>query len=159
MALAVRLGLERVYLVDDHTSDGALPDEGQAYADAVAAAWKLAPSAAVAQEQAMEARLRTGADLLALYRFINRPETLRQNITADFGAALGQPSDGLYGRRYVAAWEVRNLRMVANVRATVAAHPGARVLNIVGSSHKPYYDAYLDLLHDVRLVDAEKVLK
>ena len=159
VALAVRLGLERVYLVDDHTADGALPDEGQAYADAVAAAWKLAPSAAVAQEQAMEARLKTGADLLALYRFINRPETLRQNITADFGAALGQPSDGLYGRRYVAAWEVRNLRMVANVRATVAAHPGARVLNIVGSSHKPYYDAYLDLLHDVRLVDAEKVLK
>lgn len=159
VALAVRLGLERIYLVDDHTSDGALPDEGQPFSDALQAAWKIAPSKAVARERTMETQLKTSADLLTLYRFINRPDTLRQDIKADFGAALGQQSEGLYGRRYVAAWEVRNLRMVANIRAAVAAHPGARVLNIVGSSHKAYYNSYLDMMHDVKLVDAEAVLK
>jgi hypothetical protein len=44
-------------------------------------------------------------------------------------------------------------------RAAVAERPGARVLNIVGSSHKPFYDAYLDLMPDVTLVDVEAVLK
>jgi hypothetical protein len=32
-------------------------------------------------------------------------------------------------------------------------------LNIVGSSHKPYFDAYLGMMHDVALVDAEAVLR
>jgi hypothetical protein len=39
----------------------------------------------------------------------------------------------LYGRQYVAWWETRNLRMVANIRVAFGNHPGARVLNIVGS--------------------------
>jgi hypothetical protein len=159
VALAVRLGLERIYLVDDHTSDGALPDTDQKFSDAVSAAWKTAPSKAVAQEEAMEAALKTPADLLELYRFINRPDTLRDHDKADFGANLGEPSSGLYGRQYVADWEVRNLRMVSNIRAATAPQPGARVLNIVGNAHKPYYDSYFDLSPDVKLVDAEAVLK
>jgi len=158
-ALAARVGLERVYLVDDHTSDGAVPDEGQPYADAIQAAWKVSPSKAVAREQQMEARLKTPEDVLELYRFVNEPETLNENIKADFGAALREPSPARYGRHYVADWEVRNLRMVANVVAAFASRPGARVLNVVGVSHKAYYDAYLGMMHDVTLVDAEVVMK
>ena len=158
-ALAARLGLERVYQVDDHTSDGAVPDEGQPYTDAINVAWKTAPSNAIPVEKEMEAQLRSSGNVLDLYRFMNQPQTLAQNIRADFGAALRDPSAGQYGRQYVAAWEVRNLRMVSNVVAVFASHPGARVLNIVGASHKPYFDAYLNLMHDVKLVDAEDVLK
>jgi hypothetical protein len=159
VALAVRLGLERVYLVDDHTSDGALPDADQAFSDAVSAAWKIAPSKAVAKEEAMAAGLKTPSDLLDLYRFLNRPDTLADHDKADFGANLAEHSSGRYGRQYVAAWEVRNLRMVSNIRAVMAPLPGARVLNIVGNAHKPYYDSYLDLSPDVTLADAEAVLK
>ncbi len=159
VALAVRLGLDRVYQVDDHTSDGVLADEGPGFSDAIQAAWKIAPSPAAAQENAMSGALKTAADVLELYRFANRPETQRQTIKADFGAALGQATPQLYGRQYVAGWEVRNLRMVANIRAACGVRPGARVLNIVGASHKAYYDAYLNLMHDVELVDAEEVLK
>ncbi len=158
VALAVRLGLERVFLVDDHTSDGVLADEGPDFAEAIQAAWKIAPSPSAKQENALSAALKTPADLLALYRLINLPETQRQTIKSDLGAALGQQTPKLYGRRYVAGWEVRNLRMVSNIRAAVGARPGARVLNIVGATHKPYYDAYLNLMHDVELVDAEQVL-
>jgi len=157
--LAARLGLERIYLVDDHTSDGAVPDEGQAYADAIQSAWKIAPSKAVAIEHQMEASLKTPDSVLELYRFVNQPANLQEDVKADFGAALREPSAGQYGRHYVAGWEVRNLRMVSNVVATFASHPGARVLNLVGYSHKPYYDSYLNMMHDVALVDAEAVLK
>lgn len=157
--LAVRLGLERVYPVDDHTSDGTVPDEGQPYTDAINAAWKAAPSEALPVEKKIEGELKSPGDVLTLYRFMNQPQTLGQNIRADFREALREPSSGQYGRQYVAAWEVRNLRMVSNVVAIFASHPGARVLNIVGASHKPYYDAYLNLMHDVKLVDAEEVLK
>ncbi len=159
VALAVRLGLERVFLVDDHTSDGILADEGPAFAEAIQAAWKTAPAPSAARANALSAALKTPADMLELYRFINLPETQRQTIQADFRAALRQQTPGLYGRHYVAAWEVRNLRMVANIRAACGARPGARVLNIVGASHKPYYDAYLNLMPDIELVDVETVLK
>ena len=158
-ALAARLGLKRVYQVDDHTSDGAVPDEGQPYTDSINAAWKAAPSKAIPVEKEMKTQLKSSGDVLALYRFMNQPKTLVQNICADFRAALREPSSGQYGRQYVAAWEVRNLRMVSNVVAVYASHLGARVLNIVGASHKPYFDAYLNMMHDVKLVDAEDVLK
>jgi hypothetical protein len=159
VALAVRLGLERIYLVDDHTSDSALPDTGKAFGDTVQAAWNEARPKIRDEEEAMEKAMRTPADLLDLYRFLNQPGYQRTQVKSDLGANLRHPSPQLYGRQYVAAWEVRNLRMVSNVRAAAAAHPGARVLNIVGATHKAYYDAYLDLMHDVQLVDTEAVLK
>jgi hypothetical protein len=36
---------------------------------------------------------------------------------------------------------------------------GTRLLAIVGASHKPYCEAYLNLMHDLQLVDAEEVLR
>lgn len=160
VALAVRLGLERIYLVDDHTSDGSVINiDEKKYGQTVQAAWdETKPKPSDAEEQ-METKLKTPADVLELYRFMNQPQYQRGQVKADFGANLHHPSPELYGRQYVAAWEVRNLRMVANVRATIAERPGARVLNIVGATHKAYYDAYLDMMHDIRLVDAEAVLK
>ena len=64
-----------------------------------------------------------------------------------------------FGRVYLAWWETRSLRMVANVRAAFGNNPGARILNIVGGSHKPYYDAYFDMMSDVKIIDAESVLR
>lgn len=48
--------------------------------------------------------------------------------------------------------------MVDNIRAAMAAGPGRRTLVIVGASQKGCVEAYLDRMHDVRLVDAEAVL-
>jgi hypothetical protein len=77
----------------------------------------------------------------------------------DFGAALREPSPQHYGRLYVAGWETRNLRMVANVRAAFGEHPGAHVLAIVGASHKPWFDKFLGQMQGVDIVDAERVLR
>jgi hypothetical protein len=157
-ALAARLGLERVYLVDDHLAD--TPDDDPEYGKVIQAVWNAKPAPAVAAEyKRRQANLRTPAELTAFYRWLNDPVTQRAGIAADMGRAARDTSKQLYGRQYVAWWEERNLRMVANIRASFHAKPDARVLVIVGSTHKGYFDAYLDMMQDVRLVDASQFLR
>jgi hypothetical protein len=156
--LAARLGLPRVYSADDHTGDNIQVSDTKAYGDAVEAAWKTATAKALAM-RAHEDELLQGDDLLALYRYLNQPEMMRLAIESDFGAALRDPSPQHYGRLYVAGWEARNLRMVSNIRVAFGETPGARVLAIVGSSHKPWFDGLLGQMQGVDVVDTEEKLK
>lgn len=162
VALAVRLGLERVYAVDDHTADSIQTAAGTEFAQALQAHWSANGAETVPAitryYAAQQAAAQTG-DYLSFYRVINDPETQRVFIEFDYGRALKLKGDALHGRRYVAWWEARNLRMVANIREAFGNAPGARVLNIVGASHKAYYDAYLDQMSDVQIVDALAVLE
>lgn len=157
-ALAARLGLERVYLTDDHIADGPkLPD---AYAETLHRIWNPAVKPPVFNEyQRLQSNIRTSDDLLAYYRWLNLPATQLASIAADMGAAALDISRELYGRQYLSWWENRNLRMAANIRSSFGSNPDARVLVVVGSTHKGYLDAYLDMMQDVRLVDAEAFLK
>jgi hypothetical protein len=157
-ALAARLGLERVYLVDDHIADGPQTEPG--YGEALQRVWtpKVKP-AVLSQFLKRQANLRSSSDLIALYRFLNDPRTQRAGIAADMGSAARQSTPQLYGRQYVSWWEERNLRMVANIRHAFGQKPNARVLAIVGSTHKGYFDAYLNMMQDVRLIDAMQFLK
>jgi Family of unknown function (DUF5694) len=159
VALAVRLGLERVYAVDDHTADAVQLRASPGIGAALGKLFTQTPFPAAIEMQRREAALKTGQDMLDYYRFLNRPGIGRAFVTAEYGAALKQDTPERFGRQHVAWWEVRNLRMVANIRAAFGNHPGARVLNIVGASHKPYYDAYLRIMSDVQVIDAESVLK
>jgi hypothetical protein len=157
-ALAARLGLERLHQVDDHLADG--PDKGDAYGEAIQRAWHAKPLPAVfAQYKAREADLKTPTDLIGHYRWLNSPATQRAAIAADMGRAARDPSPQHYGRQYLSWWENRNLRMVANIRGSFEAKPDARVLVIVGSTHKGYFDAYLNMMQDVRIVDAMQFLR
>jgi hypothetical protein len=155
--LAARLGLPRVYPVDDHTGDNVTVPDDNAYGGAIEAAWNAASAQALPIRQREDA-LRKSGDMLALYRYINSPDYQRIAIRSDFGAALKDKSPQHFGQLYVAGWETRNLRMVANVRAAFREHPGARVLCIVGASHKPWFDKLLGLMQGVDVIDAEKVL-
>lgn len=156
-ALAVRLGLQRVYPTDDHTGDNLRIADEDAYGQAVRAAWQ-AGGAECAATRAREEALRTGADLLPLYRLLNDPEVLQAAMRCDFGAALADASPGHYGRQYVAGWDLRNLRMVANIGATFRDRAGQRVLSVVGVSHKPWFDALLGQMQGVELVDSAALL-
>lgn len=156
--LAAKLGLTRVYATDDHTGDNVQIDDEKAYGAAIRAAWDKASKQAKANRERQDA-LSQGDDMLALYRFANRPDVLRTAIENDFALALADPSPQHYGRYYVAGWEARNLRMVANIRAAFRERPGARVLSIVGSSHKPWFDGLLGQMQGVEIIDALKALK
>lgn len=161
--LAARLGLERLYPADDHTADTAFDEnsaEGKAYAKAIQTVWRAKPEPAVRTEYLRrQAKLATASDVLDFYRFLNAPETQRATIAADMGAAAKAPAAQPYGRQYLGWWETRNLRMVANIRSSFVHKPGARVLVIVGATHKGYFDAYLDMMQDVQIVDVAPFLR
>ncbi|MCH2238877.1 MAG: hypothetical protein A2792_00920 [Sphingomonadales bacterium RIFCSPHIGHO2_01_FULL_65_20] len=162
-ALAARLGLERLWSVDDHSADTPSPSdpaENKAFEQAITTAWDN-PASKARQDMsaALEARLDQPDGLLNLYRTYNAPDGPMLVYRSDFGAALAEPSPQGFGRQYLAYWETRNLRMVANMRDVLGRYPGTRMLTVVGLSHKGYYEAYLDQMHDVRLVDPLSVLR
>ncbi len=122
--LAARSGLERVWSVDDQSFVGAKIDD-KAYGEAIARAWDN-PAPRHTRPRASE-RLYAGIaqpdGLLTLYRALNAPKAADLVYRSDWGAALTEPSPQGYGRRYVAYWETRNLRMVANIREVLARAP------------------------------------
>lgn len=158
--LAARLGLERLHAFDDHTADRPMKDEAdqKRFGAALMKAWDNPAGAKRKQlDAALYAHIGRPEGVLALYRAVNAPDQWRLIFDNDFGAALEEASPQAYGRSYVRYWETRNLHMAANIRDAMGA--GGRTLVLVGASHKGYLDAYLDQMHDVRLVDAQQVLK
>jgi hypothetical protein len=156
--LAARLGLPRVFPVDDHTGDNIDVADVQGFAQALRQAWASAGDT-VDPLRRHERELFERGDMLALYHYINRPDVLHTAIEGDFAAALRDRSPQHFGQLYVAGWETRNLRMVANVREAFRERPGARVLAIVGSTHKPWFDSLLGQMQGVDVVDVESVLR
>lgn len=157
--LAARLGHERLYPMDDHTSDAPAADE-KAAGEAIMKAWDNRYTKERRNSSAaLEAHLDTPAGVLAMYRAYNGAGQGELTFRSDFGAALEEPSPQRFGRSYVGSWETRNLRMAANIREVMTTRPGARMLVIVGASHKGYLDAYLEQMHDVRLASSEAILR
>ncbi|KQT31708.1 hypothetical protein ASG29_07195 [Sphingomonas sp. Leaf412] len=154
--LAARLGLERLWAVDDHSADS--PEKDEAAGAAIMAAWDNPfTKRRMAADKALVAGIARPGGVLAMYRAYNDPAAAMTTYRSDFGAALAAP--GGLGRGYVGYWETRNLRMVGNIRDVLGRYPGTRMLAIVGASHKGYYEAYLGRMHDVRLVDTAAALK
>jgi hypothetical protein len=161
VALAVELGHERLFPVDDHTGGRATgPVDEEVYADEITGIWDNEWSEARgATLEAWHERITSDAtaSILDWYRVTNSPEEARAAVASDFGAAAGADVPGNSGRKYLAYWETRNMRMAANIREVIGAH--RRVLAIVGSSHKPYYERYLGVTSDLEIVDVETLLK
>lgn len=156
--LAARLGLQRVHAVDNHTGDRIdLPDI-KAFVRSVEAAWADGGGELKELKKRHES-LSLLPDLLPLYRAINDQESTRLHAEANVIPSMRATSAERYPQIWVGGWEVRNLRMVANIRETFRERPGARVLSIVGVSHKPWFDAWLGQLQGVDIVDVGKVLK
>ena len=161
--LAARLGLERLWSVDDHSADRANstdPAHQKANGEAMARAWDNdATRSRLSEFARLEEGLGAPDGILAMYRSLNAVDAGLLVYQSDFGAALAEPSPQQFGRRYLGYWETRNLRMAANIRDVLTARPGTRLLAIVGASHKGYYEAYLNQMHDVKLVDPDVVLR
>ena len=161
--LAARLGLERLHAMDDHTADAilirtALIGAHDKLSETLQAIWARDIGGEKPMEEAALALLGSPEGLLAHYRTINMPEYGRMVIESDIGAAAATPDNDLIARHYVAWWQARGLRMAANVVEAAGNTPGAKVLVIVGVSHKPYFEAYLNQMFDIELVDSETVL-
>jgi len=156
--LAARLGHERVYPVDNHTGDNLRIEDVEGFGAEIQAAWDStkAEHAGVYEKQDALAR---GGDMLALYRYVNGPASMETAAKSNIHGPMRFESSTGYPQAWVAGWEIRNLRMVANIRETFRERPGARVLTVVGASHKPWFDAWLGQLQGVEIVDAQAVLE
>ncbi|MGI4744431.1 MAG: DUF5694 domain-containing protein [Janthinobacterium lividum] len=162
--LAVRLNLQRVWSIDDHTSDSDTPldtpEESKASEAALTTAWNNPTTHASEKRDAQLAQnLKKPDGILALYRAMNAADAPDMTYKSDMGAALAEPSPQGFGRQYVGYWETRNLRMAANIRDILGLHPGTRLLVIVGASHKGFLEAYLNQMTDVTLQDSAALLR
>lgn len=156
--LAARLGLERVYQVDDHTGDNMRVDDLQTFGRQMDAAWKAGRARLDQMEKSQAAWAQVG-DYLSIYRSINQPQSLQVYAEVNANAALRAVSAEHYPQMWVNGWEIRNLRMVANLLQVVREKPGARVLAIVGVSHKPWFDGWLGQMQGVDVGDVEQALR
>jgi hypothetical protein len=156
--LAARLGLQRVYAVDNHTGDRLDVADVEAFGKSIQAAWELSNGEGKELQKRFN-ELSLSSDLLPLYRRINDPESSRIHAEANILGPMRAQSPERYPQIWVGGWEIRNLRMVANIRETFRERPGARVLTIVGVSHKPWFDQWLGQLQGVEIVDAVEALK
>lgn len=162
--LAMRLGLERVYPMDDQ-SDDIGPDYAGDFAHDFDAftnePWyaTLLNSPSFAPLREAPNHLTSAQEALATYRMLSTPAAGRTDADGQWLNMINRESPNGAGRARVAAWETRNLRMAANVREVAAQFPGGRVLVIAGSAHKAWLDAYLRMMTDVEVVDATRVLR
>lgn len=156
--LAARLGLQRVHQVDNHTGDNLDIPDRKAFMVPLTAAWAASGAAMQAQKESTKS-LERSADLLALYQFLNTPAALKNFAEANVKGPMQSTSPEGYPQMWVAGWETRNLRIVVNIRETFRERPGARVLSIIGASHKPWLDSLLGMLQGVDIVDTTRVLQ
>ena len=160
--LAARLGLARLYSIDDHTADSRSGNEAddKAAGEIMKNLWNNASTAKrKAKDDALNQHLDSAEGVLAMYRAFNQADQALLVYESDFGAAMKDGSDKQVGRQYVGYWETRNLRMASNIREILGETPGKRTLTIVGASHKGYFEAYLNMMHDVKLVNGEALLR
>lgn len=154
--LAVRLGLERLDAMDDQSETDLVFSALDAVTEAERSpAW----SAARARRPMPTYPPMTSAPgVLAAFRAHNSEDAGRRDAENQWLTRLETADASGILRRRVAGWETRNLRMAANIREVSARHPGRRILVLVGSAHKPYLDAYLRMMSDVRVVPAGEIL-
>ncbi|MEZ5921705.1 MAG: DUF5694 domain-containing protein [Parvularculaceae bacterium] len=162
-ALAARLGLERIYPIDDHASDDAEADMGDNLEKFFSKDWVRKSLASTAYQPARDAYedLSTPEKVLNAFRVLNAGGG---KLEADYldqylQTMLAHEGDNRTGRAHIATLETRNLRQVANIREKSSYYPGGRILVIIGGSHKPWFEHYLSGLADVKIVDASEVLK
>ncbi|MEI8155391.1 MAG: hypothetical protein WCH60_00890 [Burkholderiales bacterium] len=70
------------------------------------------------QAQAQDGAV-TDGNVLGWYRWLNSAQEARLAVGVDFAAAAADASEQRTGRKYLAYWETRNLRMAANIREVV----------------------------------------
>jgi hypothetical protein len=156
----VRLGLERVYQIDSQEEDVLTPEESDVFFQKVfplvAERYNADPAA---KERGKIEDMTTPASALAAYRKLNDDRIERRLSEVEWLGTMKEQTEGDVGRKRVAAWEARNLRMAANIREASARAPGGRVLVIVGATHKIWLEAYLGMMSDIEIVSTDTVLK
>ena len=159
--LAVRLGQERVYPTDDQCDD--VVPNFEANIDAfMEEPWiaQLMEDPGFTPLREAPQHLTSAAEALATYRMLNGPA--RRPHRRERPVAQHDQSRRAQAMSAARAWRHGKCAICGRSRTfarSSARHPGGRILVIVGSAHKPWFDAYLSMMSDVQIVDATRVLR
>lgn len=158
--LAVRLGLPRVYQTDSQEDDVFTTEEADLFAQKVFPSLVQTITAdPLVQQRGKVDEMTTPEGTLDAYRRLNDPSIERRLADLEWLGVINRPTERDVGRKRMAAWEARNLRMAANIREAAARAPGGKVLVIVGATHKLWLEAYLGMMSDVEIVSTDQVLR
>lgn len=158
--LATRLGLERLYPADSQDEVVFTPHEADLFFKSVFPPLLERFNAdPVLKGRGEVSRMTDGEKTLAEYRKLNSPAINLRSSEVEWLGVLDRPIKEDVGRKRMVGWEVRNMRMAANIREASSRAPGGRVLVIVGAAHKIWLEAYLGMMTDVKIVSTDKILK
>jgi Family of unknown function (DUF5694) len=154
--LAKQLGLLRVHLIQvaaDLDFDSVL-----AYAKAHAQMYLVEASRELNERVIRRAtEIQSRGTVLDVYRYFNSEAAIRMNDASySFLCRVGDDSN-FVGADLVAAWHQRNLRMFAQLSRL--AGPGERILVLYGQGHAYLLRDFIRQAPDMKLVDAEPLLR
>ncbi len=98
-------------------------------------------------------------NLLPYFLYINSQEYAIKDAEAQWGVFYKLNLKSGLDRTRAALWEVRNLNIASNIRRATSLNPGSRLLVIVDPSHKPFLEAYLSSLGDIKIVQLNSLLQ
>ena len=152
--LARALGRSRLYAIDDHLDKDAFLRIAEALTSELRGteAERAGAAAVYARSAADLAAALERRDLLPHYLHLNDAAYGRDDVRAQWDLFLRTRLESGLDRERLALWDVRNLNIASNVRRVSAEFPGGRVLVIIGVGHKPFLDALLGTMLDVRTV-------
>lgn len=157
VTLAERLKLPRLWSVDSHVGDiefFAFAEDLEAGINALGGAQKAILSGPPYVEyDKVEAKALAEGDLEPVYRLMNSDAFNAADLRAQWDIYNREPFPGESGRKRLALWDERNMRIAANLRHATATDLGMRALFIVGAAHKPFVDALMAATLDIRPVD------
>ena len=156
VALVERLGLPRLWSVDSHFGDVLFPtfadDLQQGFDDLGGAQAAILDGEPYASYNAVERQAIEQGDLAPVYRLMNSESYNTGDVRGQWDIYNREAFPGDAGRKRLALWDERNMRIAANIRHATTTAPGANVLFIVGSAHKPFIDPLMGATLDVRVV-------
>lgn len=158
--LARRLGLEKLDPVDDFEDlEGFTEIEARLEEDMKNSPMLASVSKSpVYTESAarLEECVRRG-DLLPQFTLLNSAAFAEADVDAQWGVFLRTHFASGSDRGRLGLWENRNLKIAARIRAVAALHPGGRVLVIYGAAHRPFIEACLSSMADIRIVGLDEL--
>ena len=161
ISLAKRLQLERIEYVDDHHDK----DIFQKIAPELMTELQNNSEYLSVQkdsfyrnsQQRLQEAVKKG-DLLPYYIYMNSLEYSAKDMELQWNLWFRTNLQSGLDRSRMALWEVRNLNIACHIRRATVMHPGKRMLVIIGVSHKPFLEAYLNQIVDMKLVQFNDIL-
>lgn len=154
ITLARMLQHQRIASIDDQTDVSIFAKIPLRFFEALSAhpEYKTVLKSKPYQESIKRAKraFQSGTEMFNWYLYLNSPQFASGDVEAQWGMYFR--TELLFGRSRVAQWEVRNLRIASHIREAMALFSGKRMLVIIGCAHKPFLEAYLSQMLDLKLI-------